>query len=98
MTDAELKNEFEKELNELVQKIIEEVYTPKILMKMIRQEGGYNAVKTLMANPGSSYGYLKLGEAGRLDLSIETIVIKEKYKSLFSKVEVGICKARLEIR
>lgn len=43
-------------------------------------------------------GFVKLYEAGRLDLSIENIIVQDKYKSLFINNYdiIKTCKERLE--
>lgn len=41
-------------------------------------------------------GLIKLGEINRLDLSIEHIILKEKYKSLFNTKTLEIAKKRLD--
>ena len=41
-----------------------------------------------------SYGYLKLLEFGRLDLTVEALVL-EKYSHLFTPDDIQVCKQKL---
>ena len=71
---------------------------PRLRM-MIRNRGVLPAVKRLMDKKrvGFSSGFLKLIEVGRLDLTIEHIVLKSKYEGLFSPDELAVAKQRFEM-
>ncbi|MDC9722506.1 MAG: hypothetical protein PSN34_06995 [Urechidicola sp.] len=91
-----LKKEFEREIDILLIKTTKEVYRPNYFYKLSLNVGGhYQATKILI--PKLSDGFTKLLEKERTDLSIEFIVIKPKYKSLFTDDEIKMCKRKLRI-
>ena len=71
-------------------------YNPTYFLKMLAEHGGVKTAKILIekaihtGNP--SDGFTTLLIKGRLDLTIESSVISEKYSTLFSVEEVNYCK------
>jgi len=71
-------------------------YTATRFMQLISQKGGLLAAKQLIAKEGGTYGFEILWEHKRLDLSVEALVLKPEYVTLFSDEERMLCKDRLE--
>ena len=71
-------------------------YTASRFMQLVSQKGGIQADKQLIAKEGGTYGFEVLWENKRLDLSIEALVLKSEYKTLFSDDEKQLCKERLK--
>ncbi len=62
---------------------------------LIKNHGVVGAVKHLLHKPGASNGFVRLRDAGRLDLTLEYLVLKREYGGLFSAEERGIARRRL---
>ena len=82
---------------ESIKKIKKEVYTPTRFIRMLYQynNNAVEVVKTLVAKD-STIGIEKLYEKGKLDLSIEALVVKPEYKELFPIEIVDICSRKLK--
>ena len=50
----------------------------------------------MILRDGGTDGFAKLWELGRLDLSVEALVLKDEYKELFSDQEREACRSRLK--
>lgn len=72
-------------------------YNATRFLQLLSQKGGVEAARQLIAKDGGTYGFEVLWEAGRLDLSIEALVLEPKYLPLFSKAEREICRERLSL-
>ncbi len=102
------KEEIEKqELNEHVIALIKAIrkakigYNPSLFEQMLYEtycgnayELIYNLLTTDPNNP--QYGFTKLFERNRLDLSIETLVLYSKFSELFSEKIKNIAKSRMQ--
>jgi len=95
MSKELLIEKFENELKANISKMKLIKYTPKTLIKMCGTHGYYKASQILISKPIDTAGYLKLKEKDSLGLSIESLVIKDEFKPLFSEGEIKICKGRL---
>lgn len=87
----ELQNEFNREMLALPEATREFGYNPSYFLRMVKKDGGLLAAKKLITKPTISDGLKKLQQAGRLDLSVEATVLKEKYKPLFTDAERQTC-------
>lgn len=65
-------------------------------MQLLSKKGGLLAAKQLIAKEGGTYGFEVLWEKKRLDLSVEALVLKPEYETLFSDEERMLCRDRLE--
>ena len=70
-------------------------YNATRFLQLLSQKGGVEAARQLIAKDGGTYGFEVLWEAGRLDLSVEALVLDPKYLPLFSESECEICRERL---
>lgn len=59
-------------------------YNATRFRKMVANVGGYNVAKN---NNNPSEGFTSLWELGRLDLTVESLVLKSEHRELFSEVE-----------
>lgn len=71
-------------------------YTAIRFMQLVSQKGGLQAAKQLVAKEGGTYGFEVLWENKRLDLSVEALVLKPEYESLFSDDEKQLYNERLK--
>lgn len=67
-------------------------------LQSIRRKGGVATAKKLLAKPGkTSTGFQALLDAGRLDLAVESVVLRPKFRSLFSSHELAEASRRLDV-
>ena len=72
-------------------------YNAVRFLQMVVDHGGREAAHMLINSPAVSEGYTALWERGRLDLTVESMILSnERYQSLFSKKELAICAKRLK--
>jgi hypothetical protein len=71
-------------------------YNANRFLQLISEKGGLQAAKILISKDGGTYGFEVLWEHKRLDLSVETHVLKPEYIELFTDEERNMCKERLE--
>ena len=62
---------------------------------MLQEHGGLETAKILLHSPHVSDGYTALWEKGRLDLTVEALIIQEKWTAFFSDEEREIARRRL---
>lgn len=65
------------------------------LLQKISQSGALSAAKDVIRNDGA-YGFATLWEHGLLKYSVENLIIKKEYQSLFTDEERKICRERLK--
>ncbi|WP_287182522.1 hypothetical protein [Mesorhizobium sp.] len=71
-------------------------YTASVFLGMLGRQGGVLTAKQLINGTKPSDGYTALFERGRLDLTVEALVVEnEKWHSLFSAAELALAKKRL---
>lgn len=71
-------------------------YRATRFLQMLSEKGGVKTAKELVSKEGGTEGFLKLWQLGRLDLSVEALVLKDEYNRLFTEDELTLCKERLE--
>lgn len=98
MQSTVLKNKFNEEVMESIERIKKEVYTPTRFIRMLHQHSD-NAVEVVqkLVTKGSTLGMEKLWRQGKLELSVEAIVAKPEYKDLFPSEIVDTCKRKLKL-
>lgn len=70
-------------------------YTATRFLGMLVERGGLETARYLLHTLTVSDGYTALWQRGRLDLSVEAIVLTPKWQPLFSKEELRIAVDRL---
>ncbi len=96
----ELAYQFETELRDKMILAKKECrYNPIRFNQMLEQYGGVETAKKLINSAKETgvipSGYARLLEEGRLDLTVEHSVCKDKYRPLFSPEEVDFCRELL---
>lgn len=72
-------------------------YTASIFFRMLNERGGLSTAKYLINSAQPSDGYTELFQRGRLDLTVEAMVVEEpKWHQLFSDEELEKSRRRLE--
>jgi len=96
MPDA-LEIEFHEAMLDIHRRAKEEAgYNASLFLQMVGNRGGLQAACTLINSKAPSDGYTRLWELGRLDLSVEAVVLQSsRFRSLFTEQELEICEKRL---
>lgn len=71
-------------------------YVASKFLQVVAEIGGVEAARTLILRDGGTEGVAKLWELGRLDLSVEALVLKPEYRELFTDHEREACRNRLK--
>lgn len=96
---TELEDSFHKEMLAIYDKALEVGYNAIRFRTMVHTQGGLCAAKQLLQpfRPGVlPEGLENLWELGRLDLTMEALIINEKWESLFTIQELGEARKRLD--
>lgn len=92
----DLERRFHGAMIEIYEKAKREAgYTATRFLHMVSEIGGPAAARRLLAAPAVSDGFTALWERGRLDLTVETLVLSEQYRELFIEEERERAAARL---
>jgi len=71
-------------------------YNATIFLRMVSDKGGLATAKYLINSPKPSDGYTHLYERGRLDLTVEAMVVENpKWHKLFTPDEITAANKRL---
>ncbi|GAB3214053.1 hypothetical protein GCM10027294_51110 [Marinactinospora endophytica] len=71
-------------------------YTPGYFLSMLADLGPLEAARKLLNAPAVSDGFAALWERGRLDLTVEALVLEPRFASLFDERERETARKRLE--
>lgn len=95
---SSLEIEFNEAMMNIYRRAKEEAkYNASIFLQMVVDSGGLSAARTLINSPTVSSGYTALWERGRLDLTVEAMILETpKYHTLFTGEELEICRRRLD--
>ena len=93
---TELEKRFDRDMRSIYTTAKRECgYNATRFLQLVGEKGGLAAAKQLISKPGGTEGFTTLWEYHRLDLSVEALVLKPEYKSLFSENEQKLCRDRL---
>lgn len=93
----DLKKQFHRDMISIYEKAKDECgYVATRFMQMVVEKGGLATAKELIIKNVDTYGFERLYELKRLDLSVEALVLNNKYRSLFSSYERQRCRDRLK--
>jgi len=93
----DLEKRFEHDMIETVYRTTgrETGYWAAYFLRAVRRHGGVGAARRLLAAKGVSRGLMTLREKGRLDLAMETLVLRPDYAALFTDDERAIAARQL---
>jgi len=90
----------EKQFHRAMAKIYEEAkkegYTASYFLRMLSEHGGVETARRLVNSDTPSEGFTRLWMMKRLDLSVESLILKSEWKSLFDDEERERARVRLE--
>lgn len=91
-----LEQEFATQMRSLYERAQKEVhYTPTSLLRMLADLGPLAAARKLLNAPAVSDGFAALWERGRLDLTVEALVLQPQFAELFDDQERQLAAKRL---
>lgn len=93
MHEAEL--DFRGALQEAINECRRIGYKPTGFMGMMTASSAFEAVRTLLTKRDPSEGFTTLWEKGRLDLTVEAIVLKPEWRGYFALPELETARRRL---
>jgi hypothetical protein len=70
-------------------------YAANRFRQMVQKHGGVETARRLLKKPDVSSGFLKLHEAGKLELTMEFLVLRKEFTPLFSFEERARARGRL---
>ena len=70
-------------------------YNAARFLRMVTDSGGLGAAKALLRAPDLSDGFTTLWELGRLDLTVEALVVRDPWTILFTDQELAVARKRL---
>lgn len=70
-------------------------YNATYFLQMVAEMGGVLAAKKLLDSPDISHGLIALWNCGRLELSMEALVLQPEWQPLFTAEELAVAKKRL---
>ena len=71
-------------------------YHPAYFIRMLDEHGAVGAARQLLAASAVSEGFTRLWALGHLELTVEAIVLDERFVSLFTPTERRVAQSRLE--
>jgi hypothetical protein len=96
VVDPIVSKRFDAAMLEVYAAAMREVnYPARRFLAMVRGRGGLEAARQLLSKPGISEGFRRLAQAGKLDLTMEFLVLTPEYAELFTEEEREIARERL---
>ena len=95
--NTDLKHRFDAAMMRLYQEAKKGGYNATYFLNMLHDREGLASARTLITDTTPSDGFTKLWEMGRLDLTVEHLVIcSGEYRELFSPEEIRAARRRLK--
>ena len=91
-----IEEQFHKEMLGISDQAKEFGYFPSYFIRMVGEQGGLGAARQLLKGNEMSSGLMRLWEQKRLDVSVEALVLREPWASLFTDEEIASARGRLE--
>jgi len=96
-SETNVEAEFEQAMRSVYDRAKDEVgYNATYFLSMLAELGGLATAKKLINAPEISDGFAKLWERGRLDLTVEAVVIQPRFAELFTDEDIAAACRRLE--
>ena len=93
----ELENAFHEKMVEVYDRAKKECqYTATRFLQMVNANGGLAAAKMLLAAMRHPEGLTRLWEEGRLDISMEALLLRDPWRQQFSEEELSVARIRLK--
>jgi hypothetical protein len=97
LVEDNLKHEFHAAMKHLCDRMTRELgYRPTVLLDMLEKLNGVKAAKMLLRKREVSAGFIYVYERGRPDLTVEALILEEKWDPLFTQKQREIARRRLD--
>ena len=96
MDREKLEKQFEEEMHQVYKNVTKIHRPPTYLLELINDNGGFAAAVILLEKSEPSLTFFTLWELKRLDLSVETLVLKEPWRQLFKQRHLDEAEKRLK--
>jgi len=94
--DAKVAAEFHTAMLDVYRKAKKETgYNASYFLRLVEEVGGLEAARRLLHAGSVSSGFSALWEKGRLDLSVEAVVLQGRFADLFTDEELTVARDRL---
>lgn len=70
-------------------------YNATRFLRMVGEQGGYQTALYLLHATSTSDGFAALWERGRLDLTVEALILQRRWDDLFTDADRAIARERL---
>jgi hypothetical protein len=95
--DVSTRDAFERAMRAVYERARDEAgYNATYFLGMLAEYGGLATARKLLRTPTVSDGFAALWERGRLDLTVEALVIQPEFAELFDDEEIEVARRRLE--
>lgn len=91
-----LESDFERDMRKIYEIAHENGYVAHYFLQMLDEHGGVETAKRLLLADQPQTGLYKLWELKLLNSSTEALVLKERYRSLFTEAEIAEARKRLD--
>lgn len=93
---ADLNRRFDAAMFDIYERAGHEVaYWAARYLQLLKRRGGLESARYLLQAKQTSDGYARLRDAGRLDLTVEALVLQPEFEPLFSSEELAVAGDRL---
>jgi hypothetical protein len=93
----EVRAAFERAMRDVYLRANKEAnYTASYFLTMLSDYGGLGTARRLLASSEVASGFTALFERGRLDLTVEALVVKPEFARLFTDDELDVAQQRLK--
>lgn len=96
MSEKDVKAQFHQEMLRIYKEAAGFGYRPTYFLRMVNEQGGLVAARKLLRDGTVSYGFVQLWRKGRLDISVEAVVLDPRWRDLFTSNELDVARRRLE--
>jgi hypothetical protein len=95
---AALERELEVELHRLYDECSMLDYRPTRFLAMLREHGARETAYRILAGPDGHEGFTRVLMLGRTDLTVEAVVLDDRFRPLFSDEQRAVARRRLPAR
>lgn len=96
LSDNEARRLFGRAMQDVYARAKKEAgYNASLFLEMLHRYGAIDTARRLINAPTVSDGYTALYERGRLDLTVENVILRPEFASLFTEEEREIARDRL---
>ena len=96
MTAKGLEAEFHRAMLNIYDAAAELDFRPVRFLRMVHEHGGVETARRLPSAPEVPSGLTRLWKLERLDISMEALVVQERWQPLFSDAERQVARERLK--